>query len=62
MVETIMIQVYFSDLTCEEGTNEVGSDEPYVLVATVNLAASVTVQGIAFPLPASNVFLYCPLQ
>ncbi|CAN5395068.1 hypothetical protein BH09ACT7_BH09ACT7_03720 [soil metagenome] len=53
-----MIQVYLQSIHCIEETDEVGADEPYVLVTTVNLASSVAVAGFPVPLPAFDVVLY----
>src|SRR3712207_4062567 len=53
-----MIQVYLRSLHSHEETDEVGADEPYVLVASVNLASSVQIQGFPVPLPAFEVVRY----
>jgi len=55
-----MSSIYLKTLTCNEETNEVGSDEPYVLVTSVNLASSVVVAGFPVPIPSFDVFLYGP--
>jgi len=55
-----MIQVYFTGLHCDEETDEVGSDEPYVLVTTVDLASLINVGGFPVPVPAFDVFRYGP--
>src|SRR5215207_1408638 len=55
-----MIQVYLHNIHCHNETDEVGEDEPYVLVTAVNLASTVRVQGFAVPLPAYRVVLYGP--
>ena len=44
-----MIGMYLDTLHCDEGTSEIGSDEPYVIVAVVNLKA--VVQAAGFPVP-----------
>lgn len=56
------IQFYLSKIHCNEETDEVGSDEPYVLVTTVNLASSVSVSGFSVPIPAYEVFKYGPFD
>ena len=53
-----MIQIYLRSIHCHEETNEVGADEPYVLVTAVDLAASVPVAGFPVPLPAFDVVRY----
>ena len=50
-----MIGMYLDTIHCDEGTNELTADEPYVLVTVVNLAASVQVGGFPVPLPAFEV-------
>lgn len=55
-----MVQLFFSNLFCEEETNEAGSDEIYVLVTAVNLSALVNVAGFPVPLPAFDVVRYGP--
>ena len=57
-----MIQIYLSNLHCHEETDEVGADEPYVLVTGVDLAASVSVAGFPVPLPAFDVVRYGPFE
>jgi hypothetical protein len=57
-----MIQIYLSNLHCHEETDEVGADEPYVLVTGVDLAASVSVAGFPVPLPAFEVVRYGPFE
>ena len=53
-----MLQAYLRSIHCHEETDEVGADEPYVLVTAVNLAATVPVQGFPVPLPAFDVVRY----
>lgn len=53
-----MLQMYLRSIHCHEETDEVGADEPYVLVTSVNLASSVSVQGFPVPLPAFDVVRY----
>ncbi|WP_429645487.1 hypothetical protein, partial [Skermanella aerolata] len=53
-----MVQLYLRNIHCHEETDEVGADEPYVLVTAVNLASSIPVQGFPVPLPAFDVVRY----
>jgi hypothetical protein len=53
-----MIQLYLRSIHSHEETDEVGADEPYVLVTTVNLKSSVAVSGFQVPLPAFEVVRY----
>ena len=55
-----MCQIYLTKVRCDEETDEVGSDEPYVLVTAVNLAARVNVGGFPVPIPAYEVVRYGP--
>ena len=57
-----MIQIYLKNIHCDEETDEVGADEPYVFVASVNLASTVSVSGVALPIPSSEVVLYGPFE
>jgi hypothetical protein len=57
-MEEIMIQIYLANIHCNEETDEVGADEPYVLVTAVNLASTVPVAGFPVPLPAFEVVKY----
>ena len=58
-----MIQLYLSDIHCNEETSELSAaDEPYVLVTAVNLASSVPVAGFSVPLPAFDVVRYGPFD
>jgi hypothetical protein len=57
-----MIAMYLDTIHCDEGTTEIGADEPYVLVTVVDLAASVKVGGFPVPLPAFEVFKFGPFQ
>jgi hypothetical protein len=50
-----MIQIYLKSILCNVETNEVGADEPYVLITAVNLASG----GLA---PAFEVVRYGPFQ
>ena len=57
-----MIQIYLTNIRCDEETDEVGADEPYVLVTSVNLASTVSVAGFPVPLPAFEVVRYGPFK
>ena len=48
-----MINVWLESLHCHEETDEVGADEPYVLVTSVDLKSSISVAG--FPGAAAGV-------
>lgn len=51
-----MIQVYLQSVHCDEETDEVGSDEPFVIVVTSDLTTSIG--GV--PVPTTEAFLYGP--
>src|SRR5690606_16687034 len=53
-----MIEAYLRNIHCHEETDEVGADEPYVLVTAVNLASSVNIAGFPVPLPDFDVVRY----
>ena len=55
-----MVAMYLNTIHCDEGTNELTADEPYVLVTVIDLAASVTVAGFPVPLPAFEVVKFGP--
>ena len=57
-----MIQIYLNNIHCHKETDEVGADEPYVLVTVVDLASSVNVGGFPVPLPAFEVVRYGPFE
>jgi len=57
-----VIQIYLTNIHCNEETDEVGADEPYVLVTAVNLASTVSVAGFPVPLPAFEVVRYGPFE
>ena len=44
-----MIQIRLKDIHCSEETDEVGADEPYVIMAAVNLASTVNVARLPAP-------------
>jgi hypothetical protein len=52
------MQIYLQNIHGHEETDEVGADEPYVLVTAVNLKSSVVVSGFPVPLPAFEVTRY----
>lgn len=59
-----MIYIWVEQLHCGEETDEVGADEPYVVVLSVDLKNTITVQtpagGATINVPASAAFLYGP--
>src|SRR5690606_31020937 len=58
MKDRDMIEAYLRNIHCHEETDEVGADEPYVLVTAVNLASSVNIAGFPVPLPDFDVVRY----
>jgi hypothetical protein len=54
-MEKIMIQIYLNNIHCNEETDEVGADEPYVLVTAVNILSGDS-------LPAFEVVRYGPFE
>jgi len=57
-----MVMFSLADLRCDEETDEVGADEPYVLLTAVDLTSSVAVGGFPVPLPTCEVVLYGPFN
>ena len=57
-----MIYTSLESFRCHTETDEVGSDEPYVIVTSVDLRSTVSVSGISVPIPASRVFRYGPFE
>ena len=55
-----MLYAYLESIRCHVETDELGDDEPYVIVTATDLASNVTVQGFPVPLPMSRAFLYGP--
>ncbi len=55
-----MIYISLESFRCHAETNEAGSDEPYIIVAAVDLRNTVSVQGIPVPIPGSRAFRYGP--
>ncbi|MFJ5879490.1 LGFP repeat-containing protein [Streptomyces sp. NPDC093088] len=53
-----MTFVSLRDIHCDEETDEVGDDEIYVLMSTVNLGAHVNVEGIPIPVPSFDVWRF----
>ena len=51
-----MINIYLSSIHCDEETDAVGNDEPYVLLVAVALTPSV--QGIPIQAPISSTSPY----
>ncbi len=52
-----VINIYLSHIHCDEETDEVGNDEPYVLVVAVALTPSITGVSVQAPI-ASDVIVY----
>jgi hypothetical protein len=57
-----MIAMHLDSVHCDEGTNELTADEPYVLVTVVDLAALVPAEGFSVPLPAFEVVRFGPFK
>jgi hypothetical protein len=57
-----MLYITLDSFRCHTETDEVGSDEPYMIVTAIDLLASVSVQGFPIPIPASRSYLYGPFQ
>ncbi|MGP4113941.1 hypothetical protein ACTWP5_23895 [Streptomyces sp. 4N509B] len=55
-----MIQIRLDSIHCVENTETFGEDETFVLVSTVDLDHTVSVQGFPVPIPASQVALFGP--
>jgi hypothetical protein len=59
-----MIYMWVNSIHCEEETDEVGADEPYLIMVSVDLKNTLTVDvgtppvPATVPLPASSAFLY----
>lgn len=53
-----MIYMWVDNIHCGVETDEVGEDEPYIVVAAVDLKNKVQIGGVAAPIPASAAFLY----
>jgi hypothetical protein len=53
-----VLYAYLESFRCHEETDEVGADEPYVIVTAVDLTSTVSVSGIPVPIPTSRVFRY----
>lgn len=57
-----MIEIVLKNIDCIVETDEVGDDEPYVLVTAVNLASTITVAESAVPIPSFEVVRYGPFE
>jgi hypothetical protein len=57
-----MIYASLDSIRCHEETDEVGSDEPYVIVVSVDLKSAVSVAGFAVPIPATRAYRYGPFN
>ncbi|MFE9329716.1 hypothetical protein [Streptomyces sp. NPDC006925] len=57
-----MIYATLESIRCHTETDEVGADEPYVIVAAVDLSASLPVAGFPLPIPASRAYRYGPFE
>ncbi len=53
-----MIYISLESFRCHTETDEVGSDEPYMIVAAVDLQSADRNVGIPAPIPTSRAFLY----
>ncbi|MFK7996954.1 MAG: RICIN domain-containing protein [Granulosicoccus sp.] len=57
-----MLKISLDKITCIEETDEVGADEPYVLVTTVDYSSLITVAGLSVPIPNFEVVRYGPFS
>ncbi|MRG56781.1 hypothetical protein GF108_14470 [Phyllobacterium sp. SYP-B3895] len=59
-----MLYVYLDAFHCHQETNDgvSASDEPYIIVASIDLAATVAIGGFSAPIPASRTFRYGPFR
>ena len=57
-----MIYIALESIRSHTDTREWSPDEPYVIVASVDLTTTVPVGGFAMPVPASRSFRYGPFQ
>lgn len=55
-----MLYLSLHDIRCHEETNEIGADEPYVIVLSVDLVNTVKASGAEVMIPASSAFLWGP--
>lgn len=53
-----MIYISLESFRCHTETDESGSDEPYMIVAAVDLRNTVNAGGFPAPIPASRAFVY----
>ena len=56
-----MIYATLDSLRCHTETDEVGADEPFVIVASVNLTSTKKIGGVEVTFPTSNAFLNGPI-
>ncbi|WP_345539849.1 hypothetical protein [Phytohabitans rumicis] len=52
------INVALESFRCHTETDEAGADEPYIIVAAIDLRSTVNVGGFGLPIPASRAFVY----
>lgn len=57
-----MIYITLDSFRCHTETDEVGADEPYVIVTAIDLRSAVPVGGFSVPIPASRAFRYGPFE
>lgn len=55
-----MLYAYLESIRCHVETDELGDDEPYVIVTATDLASTVAVAGFPVPIPTARVFRYGP--
>src|SRR5688500_6685068 len=53
-----MIYVSLESFRCHTETNEDGADEPYMIVAAVDLSNTLNIGGFPAPIPASRALVY----
>ncbi|WP_404323047.1 hypothetical protein LG298_01595 [Cytobacillus firmus] len=53
-----MIYISLESFRCHTETDEAGSDEPYMIVAAVDLKNTINIGGFSAPIPASRAFVY----
>ena len=54
------VTIGVSEIFCVEESSEWGSDEPYLLVLTLDMTATISIQGQQIPFPALTVFRIGP--
>ncbi|CDM57224.1 hypothetical protein [Rhizobium favelukesii] len=55
-----MLYAYLESIRCHVETDEVGSDEPYVIVTATDLSTTVPAAGVPVPIPSSRAYRYGP--